>query len=102
MNTYVIPEPLILSTMNEGSLLDLTATFTEKQLVGVQTCVAAVMGSMLEWRKMRINILFCIFKPQIYLVLVQYQYLVVLWLSFKVSELKMFWFHTSSLKPHDF
>ena len=48
LNTYIIPEPLILSTMNEGSLLDLTATFTEKQLVGIQTCIAAVMGSMLE------------------------------------------------------
>lgn len=72
LNTYIIPEPLILSTMNEGSLLDLTAAFTEKQLVGIQTCVTTVMGSMLEWRKMRINILLCILKPQIYLVLVQY------------------------------
>lgn len=72
LNTYIIPEPLILSTMNEGSLLDLTAAFIEKQLVGIQTCVATVMGSMLEWRKMRINILLCILKPQIYLVLVQY------------------------------
>ena len=72
LNTYIIPEPLILSTMDEGSLLDLTAAFTEKQLVGIQTCVATVMGSMLEWRKMRINILLCILKPQIYLVLVQY------------------------------
>lgn len=72
LNTYIILEPLILSTMNEGSLLDLTAAFTEKQLVGIQTCVATVMGSMLEWRKMRINILLCILKPQIYLVLVQY------------------------------
>lgn len=72
LNTYIIPEPLILSTMNEGSLLDLTPAFTEKQLVGIQTCVATVMGSMLEWRKMRINILLCILKPQIYLVLVPY------------------------------